>query len=216
MATARKTTTTTATAEPTAQPADLATVVEQARQAVADAAARHIATAEALRLATEHAAELDQRLAHGHDAVTAEDYLRADAEVRRAAALDRHAADAEAQARADQAVKVATATAEATAQHLSEQPADDVPAMVAATLATVRRALADLAARIDARNARLAEAIDIATEAGLTVGEGDPMSPVLVRPRSRFAPVALIVNGQAVEPIDAAKVAAELLAEVAA
>lgn len=216
MATARKTTTTTATAEPTAQPADLATVVEQARQAVADAAARHIATAEALRLATEHATELDQRLAHGDDAVSAEDYLRADAEVRRAAALDRHAADAEAQARADQAVRVATATAKATAQHLSEQPADDVPAMVAATLATVRGALADLAARIGARNARLAEAIETATEAGLIAGKGDPMSPVLVRPRSRFAPVALIVNGEAVEPIDAAKVAAELLAEVAA
>lgn len=212
MATARKTTITTATAEPTAQPADLATVVEQARHAVADAAARHVATAEALRLATEQAAELDQRLAHGDDAVSAEDYLRADAEVRRAAALNRHAADANAQARADQAVRVATATA----LRLAEQPTDDVPAIVAATLTTVRGALADLSAQIDARNARLAEAIDTATEAGLTAGKGDPMSPVLVRPRSRFAPIALIVHGQAIEPIDAAKVAAELLAEVAA
>lgn len=198
MATTRKTTT--------------PTPVAQARQAVADATARHAAAEQAAALATTERAGQVERLAQGDESVTADDLLRSDAEAHRTALLLEHAARSVAACKAEQAITVATATA----ADLATLDGFDLADLAATTRATIAAALDNLRAQIDARNARLTEAMTTASGAGLIVGEADPMSPVLVKPKTYRSPEALIVNGAAVTAINAAESVAVVLAGVSA
>ena len=186
--------------------------VEVARQAVEQASTRHAAATEAADLATQASSRLVERLRSGDDDVLADDLMRSDAEVVRTAALLSFATDALAEAKAARAITVATATA----ADLADAEGFDLDTLTAEARATITNALEVLRSRIDARNARLSEAMTTAAGAGLIAGECDPLSPVVVKPKTFRSPATLVIDGAAVTAVDAPAVLAAVLVEVAA
>ncbi|MGW6131335.1 hypothetical protein ACWFNE_15035 [Cellulomonas sp. NPDC055163] len=190
--------------------------VDEARETVARTTSRHADAERAASAALTTSADLSERLRTGDESVSAAELMSAQAEAGRAAALLDHATQALADAKAAYAVVVATDTASTLAAGQGFEVAGDV----AEARATITAALVTLRSQVEERNVRLADALAVASDAGLMVGEADPLSPVLVRPKTRGVfgnPVAaLIVNGETYSAVDADATVAAVLAGVSA
>lgn len=145
-------------------------------QAREQAEATLIARRDAHQAAVTHAADLRARLGSGDEAVSSADLLAADADVERWATLEQAAERALEEAQIAEQVHVA----EVTARELTATVLGDQEAAKAKALKAVNKALETLRRELGESNEQIRTAIDAAKSAGLTAGQADPLSPVVV------------------------------------